>query len=197
MNLQNKKSQNSPNHLFDESPKNNNQALFSKKLIKKNKLIRSQISEESTLNTFSNTRKENNSSEFIQSNLVEKLNHNNVEIISNKISKAFNALEQLILNDCETNREETLLKNSSSNINSNKNSHEEIKIKEKDKLKYNIKRSCKSIPKLDFSKIFDYYSNNTIHIKEIKVEKENKILEKKNHHHHKKSSHSIYKDIKK
>ena len=196
MNLQKKKSQNSPNQLFDESPKNNNQALFSKKLIKKNKLIRSQISEESTLNTFSNTRKENNSSEFIQSNLVEKLNHNNVEIISNKISKAFNALEQLILDDCETNGEETLLRNSSSNMNSNKNSHEEIKIKEIDKLKYNIKRSCMSIPKLDFSKIFDYYSKNTFHIKEIKVEKENKILEKK-HHHHKKSRQSIYKDIKK
>ena len=93
--------------------------------------------------------------------IAEKLNQNNADIISKKISKAFDALEQLILDDniSEIKEEEKLKIFSSSDEEEKSNDVNIVKSKKKAKTIL--------IPKLDFSDIFEEYINNPLIIKEI------------------------------
>ena len=125
------------------------------------------MSGESTLNTISNSPTKNNYNEQ-NTNISEKdLNGNNSEIISRKLNIVFKALEQLIIND---NNENNNNKNNKNENNNNENNNIKINSSEKD---LNYKKPSKKIgiPKLDFSYIFDYYHNNPIIIKEIKINK--------------------------
>ena len=92
---------------------------------------------------------------------TEKLNQNNADIISKKISNAFDALEQLILDDnINEKNDENQLKISSS-------SDEEEKTNDVNILKSKKIAKTILIPKLDFSDIFEDYINNPLIIKEI------------------------------
>ena len=92
---------------------------------------------------------------------TEKLNQNNADIISKKISNAFDALEQLILDDnINEKNDENQLKISSS-------SDEEEKTNDVNILKSKKLAKTILIPKLDFSDIFEDYINNPLIIKEI------------------------------
>ena len=93
--------------------------------------------------------------------IEEKLKQNNADIISKKISKAFDALEQLILDDniSEIKEEEKLKIFSSSDEEEKSNDVNIVKSKKKAKTIL--------IPKLDFSDIFEDYINNPLIIKEI------------------------------
>ena len=93
--------------------------------------------------------------------IAEKLNQNNADIISKKISKAFDALEQLILDDniSEIKEEEKLKIFSLSDEEEKSNDVNIVKSKKKAKTIL--------IPKLDFSDIFEEYINNPLIIKEI------------------------------
>ena len=140
-------------------------------------------SEESTINTLNN---ENN-----QSIKEEKSINNNPEIISQKINNVFNALEQLILDDCsnEANNGESVLNETSYDQKSH--IEDETNISAVINNNNKIKKKIMPIPKLDFSEIFDYYNNNPIYIKKIEIKKksehEYKIHKKK--HHHRKNTH--------
>jgi len=93
-------------------------------------------------------------------NIAEKQNQNNADIISKKISNAFEVLEQLILDDNINEKKEEQLKISSS-------SDEEEKSNDVNILKSKKKAQTILIPKLDFSDIFEDYINNPLIIKEI------------------------------
>ena len=146
------------NEKFNDSP-----IFLSKKLKKYSRKDLFRNSEGSTLYTLNN---ENN-----QSINDQKLNQNDFEFFAKKISNAFDALEQLILDDCskEENNGESLLKKSSNDKKSHKEDKTNIKNLVNNQNK-NKKRSV-SIPKLDFSEIFDYYNNNPIYIKKIETKK--------------------------
>ena len=105
-------------------------------------------------------------------NISAKLNQNNADIISKKISNAFDALEQLILDDNINGKkedEENQLKISSS-------SDEEEKTNDVNILKSKKIAKTILIPKIDFSDIFEDYINNPLIIKEI-----NKCTKLENH----------------
>ena len=168
--------------LINESPK-----FFSKKLRKCSKLM-THLSDKSTLNTISNISTENNCNG--NSNTDEKINNRNAENIGIKINHAFEALEKLILEDNDNNKTKNINDNSSPSVS---NEEDKIKIKTK-KISHTI-----TIPKLDFSDIFDYYQNTPVYIKQIKIMKsKDKHNEKgnekqKKHHHHKHNSHNTLK----
>lgn len=161
------------NENCNESP-----IFLSKKLKKYSKIDIHHNSEESTINTLNN---ENN-----QSIKEEKSINNNPEIISQKMNNIFNALEQLILDDCssEANNGESVLNEASSDQKSN--IEDKTNISALINSNNNIKKKSMPIPKLDFSEIFDYYNNNPIFIKKIEIKKksehEYKIHKKKRHH---------------
>ena len=139
---------------------NNFQDIFPKKINKISKIIHT--SDVSTTNT--NTNSDSHLNENNQTNINENININNPEIITNKFNIAFKALEQLILddenNDNNNNNEETILKKNSTKKNclEESNSKNDLNIK---------KAQFISIPKLDFSDIFDNYNNSPVYIREI------------------------------
>ena len=141
---------------------------------KKNKIrINYHTSEESTINTISNSPTEMNYRNQNMNKIDDNLQQDPSEIICRKMNKAFEALEQLIIDDYdnEKNNEEDIIDNSSS---SNKASNDEKfnkKCKLKKKKKSRHKSQSISIPKLDFSDIFDYYSNTPVNIKVINIKK--------------------------
>ena len=180
---------------------NNN---FLKLFSKGSHIYNTHISEESTINTISNSlicKKKNN--------INGEINRNNYEKIFININKAFYSLEQLVINDNDNDNsgenhiEDTLIKNSPSlkekNEHNIQNKSNNVNIKENMQNKMNIESTKKkksiSIPKLDFSMIFDYYQNNQknqIKIKEKQMENDEvncnqknlKEYIKKHHHHH-------------
>ena len=128
--------------------------MSNKKEIKRkiHKLINNNYNGEAQINIYNINKK---------LNISEKLNQNNADIISKKISNAFDALEQLILDDnINEKNEENQLKISSS-------SDEEEKASDVNILKSKKIAKTILIPKLDFSDIFEDYINNPLKIKEI------------------------------
>ena len=146
----------------------------------------SQMSESSTINSISNTIKDKHmrlkkklgicSEKYITSDIDE--------IVQNK-SKAFEALENLVLND-EILDNSTNNSNSEKNTTSNNNNHIEESSYLKNKLnnsnstndtqdvnnvntcKSKKGKKCVSVPKLDFTNIYKKYNNNELNIKEVK-----------------------------
>ena len=132
--------------LINDKFDNNISINFPKKINKISKFVHT--SESSTLNTNTNSQIEDYLNENNQTNLNENININNPEIITNKFKIAFNALEQLIIDD----------------ENNDNNKNEEISNKND----LDIKNSSNiPIPKLDFSDIFDNYNNSPVYIREI------------------------------
>ena len=157
---------------------NDSPIFLSKKLKKYSKIDHN--SEESTINTLNN---ENN-----QSIKEEKSINNNPEIISQNMNNAFNALEQLILDDCsnEANNGESFLNETSSDQKSY--IEDKANISALINSNNNIKKKSMPIPKLDFSEIFEYYNNDPIFIKKVEIKKKSEHeykIHKKKHHHRK------------
>ena len=122
---------------------NNDSPTFVSKKVGKNNFGILQVSEASTLNTISNSLTNNIYKENTQINSDEKVNHNSPEILAVKLYNAFDALEKLLINDINN------------------------EINKTSKNKKQKKNKSISIPKLNFSDIFDYYNNTPIQIKEI------------------------------
>lgn len=123
--------------------------------------------------------------------ILETMNNlNKINRIFNNKYKAFEALENLILNDNDNNKEikRLRLKSKTNEIFINRD-------RNKTPGQY-LKTEKISIPKLDFTRIYKRYSNQKILIKEIVImsddEKNEKIMHKigkidiqNGHHHHK------------
>ena len=150
----------------------------------------SQISDLSTINSISNSIKDKHMKLKKKIGIYsEKYNSSDIdEIVENK-SKAFEALENLVLND-------EILDNSNNNSINNSNSNSEInitsnnnntRIEESNYLKKNLnnfnstndthnvnsftskkEKKCVSVPKLDFTSIYKKYNNSELNIKEVK-----------------------------
>ena len=140
-------------------------------------------SEESTLNTRSNALQEKK-----KCPLYEELYQNNFINLFNNLNKAFESLEQIIINDNNISNEEEAT--TDFNSFSCKNCNIDIKEKENDNknsiINNNVKGRDKSksifIPKLNFNKIFEYYQNENVKIIETQI--------KKMKHHHKHHQHN-------
>jgi len=158
-----------------------------------------QISELSTINSFTNTIKEKHMKLKKKIGICSEMNNssNIDEIVDNK-SKAFEALENIILNDEK-------LDNNNSNINSNrnievnensnsKNNNKNNFVEENNHLKKKVislnsindshnvnictskkeEKKCVSVPKLDFTNIYKKYNDSKLNIKEVKYENNSK-----------------------
>ena len=133
----------------------------------------SQMSELSTINSTSNTIKDKHMK--LKKKLgkcSEKYNTSDIdEIVENK-SKAFEALENLVLND-------EILESSHNNSNIedinylkkkliNSNSINEIhNVNNVNTCKSKKGKKCVSVPKLDFTNIYKKYNNHELNIKEV------------------------------
>ena len=190
--FKNKFSSDSKVNLFYTNKNSSNQTLpnlvcneFNKSLI----TGISQMSELSTINSISNTIKDKHMKLKKKLGICsEKNNTSDIdEIIENK-SKAFEALENLVLND-EILDSSNNNSNSQINATSNKNNNH---IEENNYLKKKLNNSnsindthnvnnvdvdtykskkgkkCVSVPKLDFTNIYKKYNNNELNIKEVK-----------------------------
>ena len=172
---------------------NGSPILFSKKVKKNTKFPITHSSDKSTKNTISILSTDN---------CYNGNNHNcdhatlndDVENIGTKLNVAFEALEKLLINN--NHNKEEITNNDSFSI-----SHQDDKTDSKSNKKNTI---AISIPKLDFSDIFDYYENTPVYIKKIKSRK-NKIKNNRvnfkfsdkiilKHHHHRHHSHSVIKE---
>ena len=162
-----------------------------------------QISELSTINSFTNTIKEKHMKLKKKFEICSEMNNSSYinEIVDNK-SKAFEALENIILND-------EILDNNKSNINSNrkievndssnsKNNNKNNFVEENNHLKNKVislnstndthnvnictskkeEKKCVSVPKLDFTNIYKKYNDSKLNIKEVKYE--NNLKKKRN-----------------
>jgi hypothetical protein len=147
----------------------------------------SQISDLSTINSISNSIKDKHMKLKKKIGIYsEKYNSSDIdEIVENK-SKAFEALENLVLNDeilDDSNNNSISNSNSEINITSNNNT----RIEENNYLKKNLnnfnstndtqnvntftskkEKKCVSVPKLDFTSIYKKYNNSELNIKEVK-----------------------------
>ena len=187
--FKNKFSSDSKVNLFYLNKNSSNQTLpnlvcneFNKSLI----TGISQISELSTKNSISNTIKDKHKKLKKKLGICsEKYNTSDIdEIVENK-NKAFEALENLVLND-EILDNSTNNSNSEKNTTSNNNNHIEESSYLKNKLnnsnstndtqdvnnvntcKSKKGKKCVSVPKLDFTNIYKKYNNNELNIKEVK-----------------------------
>lgn len=148
----------------------------------------SQMSDLSTLNSISNSIKDKHMKLKKKIGICsEKYNSSDIdEIVENK-SKAFEALENLVLNDKildDSNNNSISNSNSEINITSNNNN---TRIEESNYLKKNLnnfnstndtqnvntftskkEKKCVSVPKLDFTSIYKKYNNSELNIKEVK-----------------------------
>jgi hypothetical protein len=148
----------------------------------------SQISDLSTINSISNSIKDKHMKLKKKIGIYsEKYNSSDIdEIVENK-SKAFEALENLVLNDeilDDSNNNSISNSNSEINITSNNNN---TRIEESNYLKKNLnnfnstndtqnvntftskkEKKCVSVPKLDFTSIYKKYNNSELNIKEVK-----------------------------
>lgn len=148
----------------------------------------SQISDLSTINSISNSIKDKHMKLKKKIGIYsEKYNSSDIdEIVENK-SKAFEALENLVLNDeILDNSNNNSISNSNSEINITSNNNN-TRIEESNYLKKNLNNSnstndtqnvntftskkekkCVSVPKLDFTSIYKKYNNSELNIKEVK-----------------------------
>ena len=148
----------------------------------------SQISDLSTINSISNSIKDKHMKLKKKIGIYsEKYNSSDIdEIVENK-NKAFEALENLVLNDeilDNSNNNSISNNNSEINITSNNNN---TRIEESNYLKKNLnnfnstndtqnvntftskkEKKCVSVPKLDFTSIYKKYNNSELNIKEVK-----------------------------
>jgi hypothetical protein len=144
----------------------------------------SQMSDLSTINSITNTIKDKHKKLKKKIGIYsEKYNTSDVdEIVENK-SRAFEALENLVLNDEILDNSNNNNSNSEINVISNNNNF----IKESNDIKNKLNTSnstndtqnvntstsnkgkkCVSIPKLDFTNIYKKYNNSELNIKEVK-----------------------------
>ena len=148
----------------------------------------SQISDLSTINSISNSIKDKHMKLKKKIGIYsEKYNSSDIdEIVENK-SKAFEALENLVLNDeILDNSNNNSISNSNSEINITSNNNN-TRIEESNYLKKNLnnfnstndtqnvntftskkEKKCVSVPKLDFTSIYKKYNNSELNIKEVK-----------------------------
>ena len=148
----------------------------------------SQISDLSTINSISNSIKDKHMKLKKKIGIYsEKYNSSDIdEIVENK-SKAFEALENLVLNDeILDNNNNNSISNSNSEINITFNNNN-TRIEESNYLKKNLnnfnstndtqnvntftskkEKKCVSVPKLDFTSIYKKYNNSELNIKEVK-----------------------------
>ena len=148
----------------------------------------SQISDLSTINSISNSIKDKHMKLKKKIGIYsEKYNSSDIdEIVENK-SKAFEALENLVLNDeILDNSNNNSISNSNSEINITSNNNN-TRIEESNNLKKNLnnfnstndtqnvntftskkEKKCVSVPKLDFTSIYKKYNNSELNIKEVK-----------------------------
>lgn len=139
-------------------------------------------SEESTLNTRSYALQEKK-----KCALYEELYQNNFINLFNNLNKAFESLEQIIINDNNNNNEEeaTTDFNSFSCKNCNIDRKEKEDNNKNSIINNNVKGRDKSksisIPKLNFNRIFEYYQNENVKIIETQIEK---MKHHHKHHHH-------------
>ena len=148
----------------------------------------SQISDLSTINSISNSIKDKHMKLKKKIGIYsEKYNSSDIdEIVENK-SKAFEALENLVLNDeILDNSNNNSISNSNSEINITSNNNN-TRIEESNYLKKNLnnfnstndtqnvntftskkEKKCVSVPKLDFTSIYKKYNNSKLNIKEVK-----------------------------
>ena len=148
----------------------------------------SQISDLSTINSISNSIKDKHMKLKKKIGIYsEKYNSSDIdEIVENK-NKAFEALENLVLNDeILDNSNNNSISNSNSEINITSNNNN-TRIEESNYLKKNLNNSnstndtqnvntftskkekkCVSVPKLDFTSIYKKYNNSELNIKEVK-----------------------------
>ena len=130
-------------------------------------------------------------------------NSNGINELFNKKYKAFEALESLLLNDNVHNKEIEVKKPKSK---SNKNLVNRDRNKTVGK---SLKTEIISVPKLDFTRIYEKYSSKKLLIKEIEIlsddDKKETKKDKKNinneqgqghgHHHHKHHHHKKKNEI--
>ena len=148
----------------------------------------SQISDLSTINSISNSIKDKHMKLKKKIGIYsEKYNSSDIdEIVENK-NKAFEALENLVLNDeILDNSNNNSISNSNSEINITSNNNN-TRIEESNYLKKNSnnfnstndtqnvntftskkEKKCVSVPKLDFTSIYKKYNNSKLNIKEVK-----------------------------
>jgi hypothetical protein len=148
----------------------------------------SQISDLSTINSISNSIKDKHMKLKKKIGIYsEKYNSSDIdEIVENK-NKAFEALENLVLNDeILDNSNNNSISNSNSEINITSNNNN-TRIEESNYLKKNLnnfnstndtqnvntftskkEKKCVSVPKLDFTSIYKKYNNSELNIKEVK-----------------------------
>jgi hypothetical protein len=148
----------------------------------------SQISDLSTINSISNSIKDKHMKLKKKIGIYsEKYNPSDIdEIVENK-NKAFEALENLVLNDeILDNSNNNSISNSNSEINITSNNNN-TRIEESNYLKKNLnnfnstndtqnvnsftskkEKKCVSVPKLDFTSIYKKYNNSELNIKEVK-----------------------------
>lgn len=148
----------------------------------------SQISDLSTINSISNSIKDKHMKLKKKIGIYsEKYNSSDIdEIVENK-NKAFEALENLVLNDeILDNSNNNSISNSNSEINITSNNNN-TRIEESNYLKKNLnnfnstndtqnvntftskkEKKCVSVPKLDFTSIYKKYNNSKLNIKEVK-----------------------------
>ena len=175
--------------------KNISENSFSQKKTRGSQICCPLPSEERTLNTRSNMVNEKK-----KCILYEEIYQNNFIILFNNLNKAFESLEQIIINDNNNNVENE----ESSGINSFSCKICNIYIKEKEFINKNIinnnntkgrdKSKRISIPKLNFNRIFEYYQNENVKIIETQIDKMDKNLMKHHHKHHHHNHHHLNDD---
>ena len=133
------------------------------------------------LNTGINSELNTNMKPFSKKNnkdrigFFEKYNSiNNIEEIFNKKYKAFEALENLIINDKKNSKNFSVIK---IHKNSSKSNTELINFKDRNKtVKKYLNTEIIPIPKLDFSRIYKKYNQKKLLVKEISIKSDiNKI----------------------
>jgi hypothetical protein len=163
--------------------KNISENSFSQKKTRGSQICCPLPSEERTLNTRSNMVNEKK-----KCLLYQELYQNHFINLFDNLNKAFESLEQIIINDNNNNVENE----ESSGINSFSCKICNIDIKEKEFINKSIINNTKgrdksksiSIPKLNFNRIFEYYQNENVKIIETQIEKMHKNLMKHHHKHH-------------
>jgi hypothetical protein len=177
--------------------KNISENSFSKKKTRGSQIYFTLPSEESTLNTRSNVLKEKK-----KCILYEEIYQNNFINLFNNLNKAFESLEQIIINDNNNNveNEETTAKNSFSckicniDIKEKELNNKNNIINNNNYVKGRDKSKSISIPKLNFNRIFEYYQNENVKIIETQIDKMDKNLMKHHHKHHHHNHHHLNDD---
>ena len=138
----------------------------------------SKVSETTNINSSSN--------KLIQKNIYfennSNIKENKINEIFGKKYKTFEALENLLINDENDENND----NNNIEVHQDKNNNVDKDNKNKNK---EINKKILSVPKLDFSNIYNDYKKNILFVKEINNEQRFSINQNNHYHHH------LYKDI--